>query len=92
MRRKIYWCLVGLICISALGCAFISGALISGSGFIFGDIDYTEAQQQVAQSNAAIFSGVCLIACCASLAVLFLSRRIANFIFKIFGSTELAGS
>jgi hypothetical protein len=50
----LYWCLVGLICVGALGCVYVSGALMLGAGFIFGDIDYNEAQQQTAQSKAAV--------------------------------------
>ena len=74
-----------LICVFALGCAYISFVLIVGSGFIFGDIDYTEAQRQVAEKKATILSLFGFVSLCASMLLMFLSSRIARFTLRLFG-------
>jgi len=87
VRKAIYWFLVIVVCSFALVCIYLSGALMLGAGFIFGDIDHTDAQRQVAQGKADLFSLFCFICLCASVALLFLSGRIANLVLKTFGRT-----
>jgi hypothetical protein len=54
-----------------------------GSGFIFDNIDYTEAGRLI---KAAVFSLLCFVSFCASVTVLFLSgRHMAREILKILG-------
>ena len=88
MKKIAHWILVILICIFALVSIYINFALMIGSGFIFGDIDYTEAQRQTAETKAAIFSIICFFGLCISVIMLFLSSRISRFILKIFGVSD----
>ena len=77
--------LVILICAFALGCAYVSFVLMAASGFIFGDIDYTEAQMRSAENKAGLVSLFGFISLCASLTVMYLSGRIARFILRARG-------
>jgi hypothetical protein len=74
--------LVILICIFALGCAYVGFALMINSGFMFFDIDYNEVQRQTTGIKADILSSFCFIGLCVSIAMLFLSGRIARFILN----------
>lgn len=85
MKKIAHWVLVTLICIFALVSIYLSFALMIAADFIFGNIDYTEAQMQTAPKKAFIFSIFCFFGLCLSVIILFLSGRIARFILKIFG-------
>jgi len=88
MKKIAHSTLVILICIFALVSIYVSFALMIGSGFIFGDIDYTEAQRQTAETKAYFFSILCFFSLCLSVITLFLSSRIARFILKILGISD----
>lgn len=90
MKKAAHWVLTALTCILALGCIYVSAALMIGAGFIFSDIEYDEAQRQAAESKAAVFSIFCFLSLCASLAGLFLSGRIARFILRVIGIRDAA--
>jgi hypothetical protein len=84
-----HWALVILISAFALASAYISFVLMIGSGFIFGDIDYTEAQMEAANRKAAVLKLVALIGLCVSILVICRSGRIARFILRALGVTNL---
>lgn len=83
---RIIWAII--IFLFALGCAYVSVVFIVGSGFIFGDIDYTEAQRQTAEKKAAILSAFGFLSLCVSILLMFLSGRIARLILKFVGPDD----
>ena len=89
MKKIAHWTLVILICIFAFCSIYVCFALMIGSGFIFGDIEYTEAQRQAAETKRAIFSIFCFLGLCLSVTILFVSGRIASFILEIFGVSNV---
>jgi hypothetical protein len=90
MKKAAHRILTALVCIFALGCVYVSAALMMGAGFAFSDIDYGEAQRQAAESKAAIFSIFCFFSLCASVASLLLSGRIARLILRVIGMRDAA--
>ena len=90
MNKAAYGTLVVLICLCALGCAYVSLVLWLASGFITGDIDYTEAQRQAAQGRAALLSLVGFLGVIASVAAMLLSGRLARLVLRLFGAGSAA--
>lgn len=86
MNRAAYLTVVTLICLCASGCACVSLAVWAASGFIGGDIDYTEAQREAAQGWAALVAISGFFGVLTSVSVMFLSGRIARFILRLFGA------
>ena len=85
MKKVIHWSLVILICIFSLFSLYVNILLIFGSGFVFANIDYTEAEMDIAQQKANFLSALAFVGACVSIFMLFLSNRIAKLIVKFFG-------
>jgi hypothetical protein len=86
MDKAAYRTLVILIRLCALGCACVCLALWAASGFVGGEIDYTEAQRQAARGWAALIALSGFLGLLASVSAMFLSGRIARFILMLFGA------
>jgi len=84
MGKALHWILTIIICLLGIGSLYVCGALLIGSGFIFGDIDQTEAQRQAADVKRQILSVVCMIGFILSLVSIFLSAKIARYIVRFF--------
>jgi len=84
MKKPEHWIIVASICVVSLACAYVSSVLIIGSGFIFGDIDYTDAQRQAAGNKADILSLFAFIGLCTSILAIVFCNRITIRLLKIF--------
>ena len=76
------------ICVFALCCTFVSVILMFGSGYIFSDIDQTEAERHSAEIKAAILSCFGFVGLCLSGFLLSASGRIVHFILRLMGLND----
>jgi hypothetical protein len=85
MKKAAHWILVIFICALALGGAYVGFVLMIASGFIFGNIDHTEAQRQAAENKALISSLFGFVSFCIAILIMFLSSRIARLMLRVLG-------
>jgi hypothetical protein len=90
MNKITHRILTALICVLALGWIYVSVVLMIGSGFIFGDIDFDEAQMRAAESKAYMLSIFGFLSLCMSVVLLLFSGRVARVILRCIGMSKAA--
>ena len=85
MNNILYWLLVILVSVFAVGGAYAGFVLIMLSGIVVDAFDYTRVQKQVSGAKGVWISLFGVVSLCTSILVLLISSRIAGFLIRFLG-------